>query len=177
MKMHVTGRQIEVTDALQRALEKKLGKLDKYFQQGGPVEANVTLEVQRGYHIVEVTLFIGGMILRSEDSTNDMYATIDSVVDKLERQIHKYKTRVNRKMRDQGNTPPFISEDDTEDDDSLKVVRTKRFAIKPMNVEEAILQMELLGHSFFVFRHSDTEEVNVLYKRKDGNFGLIDPQF
>ncbi|QOR33689.1 ribosome-associated translation inhibitor RaiA [Clostridium sp. 'deep sea'] len=175
MKMHVTGRQIEITNALRDALHKKLGKLDKYFQQSEP-EANVTLEVQRGYHIVEVTLFIGGMILRSEDKTTDMYSTIDSVVDKLARQIHKYKTRLNRKMREQGNAPLFVSDDGNDDAEELKVVRTKRFSVKPMNVEEAILQMELLGHNFFVFRHSETDEVNVLYKRKDGNFGLIEPQ-
>lgn len=177
MKMHVTGRHMEVTNALHEALEKKLGKLDKYFQHGGPVEANVTLGVQRGFHIVEVTLFVGGMILRSEERTTDMYASIDFVVDKLERQIHKYKTRVNRKMREKGSEPLFVVEEETSDDDYPNIVRTKRFAVKPMNAEEAILQMELLGHSFYVYRNADTDEVNVVYKRKDGHFGLIEPQY
>jgi len=177
MRMHVTGRHIEVTEALHEALQKKLGKLDKFFQQDGPVEANVTLAVQRGMHIVEVTLFVGGMILRSEDHTTDMYASIDSVVDKLERQIHKYKTRVNRKMREQGNAPLFVTEEETVEEDYPKIVRTKRFAIKPMHPEEAVLQMELLGHSFFVYRNAETDEVNVVYKRNDGYFGLIEPQY
>ncbi len=179
MKMHVTGKNVEVTDALRQTLDKKLSKLDKYFQQGGPVEANVSLEILKGTHIVEVTLFVGGMILRGEESTHDMYASIDSVVDKLERQIRKYKTRVNRKMREQGNTLPFFSEpeDEEEENDYPRIVRTKRFNVKPMSSEEAVLQMELVGHNFFVFRSSITDEVNVVYKRKDGNYGLIEPQY
>ncbi|MFP4456446.1 MAG: ribosome hibernation-promoting factor, HPF/YfiA family [Clostridia bacterium] len=177
MKMHVTGKNVEVTDALRQTLDKKLSKLDKYFQQGGPVEANVSLEILKGSHIVEVTLFVGGMILRGEDDTTDMYASIDSVVDKLERQIRKYKTRVNRKMREQGSIPFFVEPEEEEDDDYPRIVKTKRFNVKPMSSEEAVLQMELIGHNFFVFRSAITDEVNVVYKRNDGNYGLIEPQY
>ncbi len=175
MKMHVTGRHMEVTDALKSALEKKLGKLDKYFQSGGPIEANVTLGVQRELHTVEITLFLGGLILRSEDMTTDMYASIDAAVDKLERQIHKYKTRINRKMREQGNEPLFFAEEEAVMEEGPKIVRTKRFSVKPMSPEEAVLQMELLGHNFFVFRDGLSEDVAVVYKRNDGNYGLIEP--
>ncbi len=179
MKLHVTGRNIEITEALNDAVEKKLGKLDKYFQQGGPVEANVALEIQRGFHIVEVTLFVGGMILRGEVSTTDMYASLDSVVDKLERQIRKYKTRVNRKMREEGGGPFFVepSYEEEEVTDGPRIVKVKRFSMKPMTREEAVLQMELLGHNFFVFYDADTAGVSVVYKRNDGNYGVIEPQY
>ncbi len=177
MKMHVTGKNVEVTDALYQTVDKKLSKLDKYFQQGGPVEANVSLEILKGSHIVEVTLFVGGMILRGEESTTDIYASIDSVVDKLERQIRKYKTRVNRKMREQGSKPFFTEPEEEEENEYPRIVKTKRFNVKPMSSEEAVLQMELLGHNFFVYRSAITDEVNVVYKRNDGNYGLIEPQY
>lgn len=180
MKIKVLGRNIEVTDALRSSIEKKLSRLDKYFRDEGPVEAQVTLQVEKERHIVEVTLLVNGLILRGEEETGDMYASIDTVVDKLDRQIHKYKTRVNRKMREVGSNPVFadaVDEQGDDDDEYPKIVRTKRFAVKPMSAEEAVLQMELLGHNFFVFRDAETEDVSVVYKRRDGNYGLIEPEY
>ncbi|EEG77841.1 ribosome hibernation-promoting factor, HPF/YfiA family [Dethiobacter alkaliphilus] len=174
MKLILRGKNIEVTNALEEYVNKRIGKIDKYFDVD--TEAQVTLTVEHGMHRVEVTAAIEGMILRAEESTGDMYASIDSVVDKLERQIAKYKTRINRKARQGGgikamNELPQV-EDEEEDWD---VVKTKRFVVKPMPVEEAILQMNLLGHDFFVFMNADNEDVNVIYRRKDGKYGLIEP--
>lgn len=174
MKLTVRGKNLEVTDALKEHVKKRVGKVDKYFDVDA--EAQVTLSVERGIHKVEVTVLINGLILRAEEGTNDMYASIDLVVDKLERQIAKYKTRINRKARQSGGIRavqdlPKVEEDNEEP----KVVRTKRFAIKPMPVEEAILQMNMLGHDFFVFANAQTDDINVVYRRKDGNYGLIEP--
>lgn len=176
MQVQVRGRNIEVTDALKDYVAKRLGKLDKYMENLG--DAQVALTVVRGFHRVEVTIPIDGMILRGEESTGDMYASIDLVVDKLEKQIEKYKGKLqkrgNRFIEGQRAMAPVKREDE---DDGPKLVRTKRFAIKPMPVDEAILQMNLLGHNFFVFSNAETEQVNVVYKRKDGNYGLIEPDF
>lgn len=180
MKLNVQGRNIDVTEALGTAVKKKLGKLEKYFQNEGPIEVQVTLQVQKERQIVEVTMFINGMVLRGEEESTDMYASIDMVADKLERQIHKYKTRINRRARDTGGKPIFAPEfmkTEPLEEEYPQIVRTKRFAMKPMGVEEAVLQMELLGHDFFVFSNGDSEEVNVVYRRKDGNYGLIEPEF
>jgi len=174
MKLAVRGKNIEVTDALREHVQKRVGKVDKFFEFD--TEAQVALGVVRGLHIVEVTVGINGMILRAEEATNDMYASIDLVVDKLERQITKYKTKINRKSRQivGHRIPAGLPESDEED---FEVVRTKRFPVKPMPVEEAVLQMNLLGHDFFVFANAETDEVNVVYRRKDGNYGLIEPTF
>lgn len=174
MKMQVRGRNVNVTDALKDYVEKRLGKLDRYLENA--IDAQVTLSVERGFHRIEVTIPLNGMFLRGEESTGDMYASIDLVVEKLERQIERYKGKLyKRGVRYTGEqkttAPPQVEED------FPRVVRTKRFAIKPMPVEEAVLQMNLLGHSFFVFSNSDTDLVNVVYKRKDGNYGLIEPEF
>ncbi len=179
MNINVRGKNIEATPALVDYAQKKLGKLDKHFDQATDVQ--VVLSVIREEHIVEVTLNLNGLILRGEESTGDMYASIDMVVDKLERQVKKYKTRMNKSLRHRGMRT--ISEkhaakeaEERLEDDSPQVVRTKRFTLKPMSVEEAILQMDLLGHSFFVFTHDETDGVSVVYKRKDGNYGLIEPE-
>jgi len=171
---------MEVTPALQDYLEKRLGKLEKYFESD--IEANITMSIARESHIVEVTISIDGLLLRGEEVSPDMYASVDSVVDKLERQIHKHKTKINRKLRQQGVkelseqlAPAPVEEEEEETEPGI--VRTKRFVMKPMQVEEAILQMDLLGHSFFVFNNAETEELNVIYKRKDGNYGLIEPVY
>jgi putative sigma-54 modulation protein len=177
MKINVTGKNITVTDSLKEYVNKKVGKIGKYFE--GEVEAKVTLNVENGRHIVEVTIPINSMIIRAETETNDMYSSIDLVVDKLERQIEKYKTKIYRNMRKTPTPIVFkanIDKDKKEDDLDLKVVKVKKFAIKPMDIEEAILQMNLLGHDFFVFLNADTTEVNVVYRRKDGKFGLIEPE-
>lgn len=172
MKINVRGKNIEVTPALLEYLEKKLKKLDKYFNN--ELEAQVTLSVARESHSVDVTISIDGLLLRGEEATEDMYASIDLVVDKIERQLHKYKTRINRKLRQKGikeqTTAPARADEGAEP----RVVRTKRFVMKPMQLEEAILQMDLLGHDFYVFAN-EAGEINVLYRRKDGNYGLIAP--
>ncbi|HHX73283.1 MAG TPA: ribosome-associated translation inhibitor RaiA [Firmicutes bacterium] len=175
MKLTLHGKNVEVTEALKRYAEKKLGKIDKYFAVD--TEAQVTMSVQRGMHKVEVTAAINGLILRAEVATDDMYASIDQVVDKLERQISKYKTRINRKARQGGGILKVNNgQPQPEEEEELAVVRTKRFLIKPMPVEEAILQMNLLGHDFYVFVNAENnDEINVIYRRKDGNYGLIEP--
>lgn len=178
MKITVSGKNIEVTDALKDTVVKKISKLEKYFNP--EVEVQATLSVQKNRHIIEVTIPFDGVILRGEEATEDMYTSIDKVLDKLEKQISKHKTRLERKLRESSvrvvETP--IADTAYEDEPyNPTIVKTKRFAIKPMPVEEAVLQMDLLGHSFFVFLNGETEEVNVVYKRKDGRYGLIEPEF
>lgn len=177
MKMNYAGKNIEVTDALRDITEKKLGKLDKYFDKD--IEGNTTFSTEKNRKIIEVTINLPGTIIRAEESTDDMYASIDRAVDVLERQIRKYKTKLQDKYQN-NKTIRFenvvsMNNQDKAVDDSPKIVRTKRFGLKPMNTEEAVLQMELLGHNFFVFRDADTADTNVVYKRKDGNYGLIEP--
>lgn len=173
MKLTVRGKNMELTDALKIYVEKRIGKIDKYFDFD--TDAQVTLNVERGLHKVEVTAGINGMILRAEESTTDMYASIDLVVDKLERQIAKYKTRINRKARQGGGIKALNELPKVEEDDEMEIVRTKRFSVKPMPVEEAVLQMNLLGHDFYVFANADTDDIGVIYRRKDGKYGLIEP--
>ena len=177
MKIIISGKNMEITNALKNIVEKKLQKLDRYFNP--EVEMHATLSVTKNRQTIEVTIPFGGAFLRGEESTDDMYASIDSVVDKMERQIRKQKTKMER--RNYGGDSvryaviPDINEEDREKES--KIVKTKRFAIKPMSPEEAVLQMELLGHNFFVFRDGETQTVNVVYKRKDGDYGLIEPAF
>ncbi|AGL03582.1 ribosome hibernation-promoting factor, HPF/YfiA family [Desulfoscipio gibsoniae] len=175
MKVLVRGRNVDVTDALKDYVEKRVGKLDKFLD--GAKEATVILVVEGDAHKVEVTVPFNGMILRGEEATGDMYSSIDLIVDKLEKQIEKYKGKLNRRrvaseQKAYAEQPRF-----QDDDDGMQVVKTKRFAIKPMPVDEAVMQMNLLGHSFFVFSNAETEQVNVVYKRKDGKYGLIEPEF
>lgn len=176
MRIRVSGKNIEVTNALKERVEKKLSKFEKYFNPD--TEANATLTVEKNRHIIEVTIPFNGVILRGEEATEDMYSSIDNVVEKLESQIAKYRTKLERKIKDGSvrfENFSFNQEDD--DDEEPKIVKTKRFAMKPMPVEEAVLQMELLGHSFFMFHNAESDEVNVVYKRKDGDYGLIEPEF
>lgn len=176
MKISVMAKNIELTKALKETVEKKLSKLEKYFNPN--VEAHATLSVQKNRQIIEVTIPFNGVILRGEESTEDMYTSIDLVIDKLERQIRKQKTKIQRRTTGDSLRYQSIVVDESEiEKNDPKIVKTKKFAIKPMASEEAMLQMELLGHSFFVFENADTEEVNVIYKRKDGNYGLIEPEF
>jgi len=177
MNIIVKGKNMSVTPALREYVEKRIGKFEKFFE-GGLREAVVTLVVERELHRVEVTIPLNGYLLRGEEETTDMYTSIDNVVEKLERQVRKYKTRINKQIKNLSvldlipNNNKVVKEEQAEP----RIVRTKRFAVKPMAEEEAILQMELLGHSFFVFLNAETEEVNVIYKRKDGNYGLIEPE-
>ncbi|MFZ5652596.1 MAG: ribosome hibernation-promoting factor, HPF/YfiA family [Bacillota bacterium] len=176
MKVQVRGRNVEVTGALKEYVEKRLGKLDKYIDNLG--DAQVTLTVEKDSHRIEVTIPINGMILRGEEATVDMYASTDMVVEKLEKQIERHKGKLLRRI---GTGAARVGVPDIRqaapEDDGPRVVRTKRFAIKPMAIDEAVLQMNLLGHSFFVFSNSETDQVNVVYRRKDGNYGLIEPTF
>lgn len=176
MNIKVVGKNIEVTEGLKSAVEKKLAKLDKYFIDD--VNATATLSVEKNMQKIEVLIPFNNAILRAEVKHSDLYSAIDLVIDKLEGQVRKQKTKLYRRNYD--NSLKFNNIEDYDDfdkDDEPKIVKTKRFAVKPMNEEEAVLQMELLGHDFFVFMNCDTDEVNVVYKRKDGNYGLIEQEF
>jgi len=176
MKIAVRGENTEITDSLRDYAEKKLSKLNRYFEQINEVQ--VTAVTYRGSYIVEVTIPLNSFILRAEESSDEnLYAAVDLVVEKLEKQIQKHRTRLYRRFRNQGLKNLITTMGDESTVGIPSVVRTKRFAVKPMQVDEAILQMSLLGHDFYVFSNSETEQVNVLYRRKDGNFGLIEPEF
>lgn len=174
MKTYIYARNITLTEGLKEAVESKLNRLDKYFNQ--PVEARATLSVTKMDQTFEVTIPFGNVLLRAEESSDDMYKSIDLVQDKLERQIRKYKTKIERKAGDVSvrfNDTAFTREEELENDESPKIVRTKKISMKPMSKEEAVLQMELLGHNFYVFEDTDGE-TSVVYKRKDGNYGLLE---
>ena len=174
MKFIIMGKNIEVTAGLRSAVEEKIGKLDKYFND--EVTANVTLSVEKERQKIEVTIPIKGNIIRAEEVSNDMYVSIDLVEEIIERQMRRYKTRlVNAKQAAAEFSKAYI-EDDYEDEPDVKIVRTKKFGVKPMNPEEACVQMELLQHNFYVFLNSETDEVNVVYKRKNNTYGLIEPE-
>lgn len=177
MKVTIVAKNIEVTPALKEIVEKKISKLDKYFEPN--VEAKATLSVQKNRQIFEVTIPFNGVILRREESSDDMYKSIDIVEEKLQRQIRKQKTKLSRKNSGGSLRYPDFVPDQVKDDEesTAKVVKTKNFGVKPMSREEAVLQMELLGHTFFVYEDSDSNNINVLYKRNDGNYGLIEPEY
>ena len=174
MQLSLYGKHLELTDALRDYVQQRLDKLDRYFP--GPHTAQVALSVQREQQTVEVTVPFEGLILRAQESDTSMYAAIDLVLDKLERQIHKFKTRVHRKQRHQSARADNGALVTVEEPDTEELVRHKRFPLKPMTVDEAMLQMNLLGHDFFVFRDAGTEEIVVLYRRKQGGYGLIAAQ-
>ncbi|MCI9593896.1 MAG: ribosome-associated translation inhibitor RaiA [Lachnospiraceae bacterium] len=176
MRYTIVGRNIEVTPGLREAVEDKIGKLDRYFTPD--TEVNVTMSVQRERQNIEVTIPIKGSIIRAEESSNDMYVSIDLVEEVIERQILKYKKKlVDRKQSSPSFSDTFLQEDSVIADEEIKIVKTKKFAVKPMDPEEACLQMELLGHSFYVFLNSESDQVCVVYKRKGGTYGLIEPEF
>lgn len=176
MKYIVSGKNINVTEALKDKAIKKLGKLDKFFAPD--TEAHITMSVEKTRQIVEITIPNNGVVMRAEIATEDMYNSIDKAIDTLEGQIRRYKTRLEKKLYEGAYASGSVTpEHETEEEEEFKVVRSKRFAIKPMDLEEAILQMNLLGHTFFVFSNAETKEVNVVYRRKDGNYGLIEPEF
>lgn len=179
MKYNITGKNIEVTDALNYAVGEKIVKLDKYFNDN--VMAQVTLSVEKRKHIIEVTIPFNGSVLRAEVSGDNMYGIIDDAVATIEKQVNKFKSKIKVKNRGEGIghlAADFLNEaDDDFDENEIKIDKTKRFAIKPMNAEEAVMQMELVGHNFFVYFDSDTEDICVVYKRKNGTYGLIEPVF
>ncbi len=175
MAIAVRGKNVEVTPALREYVEKRMDKLTRYFESELDIQA--LLSVEKDDHIVEITCFVDGIVLRGVENNLDMYAAIDLVVDKIIRQIHKYKTRISRKMRKENAiklsqiTPPVeVKEED------ILIERRKHFTIAPMNVEEAVLQMNLVGHDFFMFFNAETEVMNVVYRRKNGSYGLIEPE-
>ncbi|MDU4937324.1 MAG: ribosome-associated translation inhibitor RaiA [Clostridium sp.] len=179
MKVTVIAKNIELTPSLKEMVERKISKLEKYF--GPDVEARATLSVQKNRQRIEVTIPFNGVILRGEEVTDDMYKSIDLVEEKLVRQIRKQRTKLSRKNNSgslrypEFNSLEFKNED--VDEDTSRIVKTKSFNVKPMSADEAVLQMELLGHSFFVYQDADTNNVSVVYKRKDGNYGLIEPEY
>ncbi|WP_195971565.1 ribosome hibernation-promoting factor, HPF/YfiA family [Clostridium thermobutyricum] len=175
MKVTVMSKNIEITPALREMIEKKISKLDKYFEK--EVDAKVTISVQKSRHIVEVTIPFSGIMLRAEEATEDMYKSIDMVEEKLVRQIRKQKTKLSRKYNQSLRFAEIATDLEEVEETKGKIVRTKTFAVKPMSSEEAVLQMELLGHNFFVYQDTDTNNISVLYKRKDGNYGLLDPEY
>ena len=179
IKYSIRGENIEVTEALRDYVENKLSKIEKYFNEDQELNARVNLKIYSGKTAkVEVTIPTGSVILRAEDISQDMYGSIDLVVDKIERQIRKNKTKIARKHREKVSTGEVFSVDfnkeEVEEAPSIEVVRTKNIELKPMDVEEAILQMELLSHDFFIYADSEDHTTNVLYKREDGNYGLIE---
>lgn len=175
MRYTITGRNVEITPGLKSAVEEKIGKLERYFQPD--TEITATLSVQKDKQKIEVTIPVKGRIIRAEESSSDMYASIDLVEETLERQLRKYKNKlIDKKQSAQSFSDLFISEEAAPDEE-IQIVKTKRFAMKPMDPEEACVQMELLGHSFYVFLNADTEEVNVVYKRRGNTYGLIEPEF
>ena len=177
MRIKITGRNIELTEGLKAAVEDKLNKLEKYFTPD--TEVNVTLSVEKERQKVEVTIPMKGSYIRSEQVSSDMYVSIDLVEEIIERQIRRYKKKlIDKKQAAIAFSQAFIEdEEDTAYEDDIQIVKTKKFAMKPVNPEEACLQMEMLGHNFFVFLNSETEQVNVVYKRKNGTYGLIEPEF
>lgn len=176
MRYTITGRNINVTPGLRAAVEEKIGKLDRYFNPD--TEVNITLSVQKDKQKIEVTIPVKGSIIRAEESSNDMYVSIDLVEEIIERQLKKYKTKlIDKKQSAQAFSALFLSEEGDGTDEEIKIVKTKRFAVKPMDPEEACVQMELLGHTFYVFLNAETDEVNVVYKRKNNTYGLIEPEF
>lgn len=174
MKFVIVGKNIDVTEGLRTAVESKIGKLEKYFTP--ETEAHVTLSVEKERQKIEVTIPVKGNIIRSEQVSNDMYVSIDLVEEIIERQLKKYKTKlVDQKQASNYFKKDYIDKDFPEEEE-VKIIRTKKFDIKPMYPEDACIQMELLGHGFYVFCNAETDQVNVVYKRKGNTYGLIEPE-
>ena len=174
MKFIIIGRNIDITEGLKSAVQEKLGKLERYFTP--ETEIHVTLSVEKDRQKIEVTIPVKGNIIRSEQVSSDMYVSIDLVEEVIERQLRKYKTKIVNQQQAGGNFQKEFVEDEFLEDEEVNIIRTKKFGIKPMYPEDACVQMELLGHDFYVFRNAETDEVNVVYKRKGNTYGLIEPE-
>ena len=174
MKFIIIGRNIAITEGLKSAVQEKLGKLERYFTP--ETEIHVTLSVEKDRQKIEVTIPVKGNIIRSEQVSSDMYVSIDLVEEVIERQLRKYKTKIVNQQQAGGNFQKEFVEDEFLEDEEVNIIRTKKFGIKPMYPEDACVQMELLGHNFYVFRNAETDEVNVVYKRKGNTYGLIEPE-
>ena len=174
MKFIIIGRNIDITEGLKSAVQEKLGKLERYFTP--ETEIHVTLSVEKDRQKIEVTIPVKGNIIRSEQVSSDMYVSIDLVEEVIERQLRKYKTKIVNQQQAGGNFQKEFVEDEFLEDEEVNIIRTKKFGIKPMYPEDACVQMELPGHNFYVFRNAETDEVNVVYKRKGNTYGLIEPE-
>ena len=175
MKFIILGKNIEVTPGLRSAVEEKIGKLERYFNP--QTEVHVTLSVEKERQKIEVTIPVKGNIIRSEQVSNDMYVSIDLVEEVIERQLKKYKNKIIAQKQSASFFKQDFIEKDYMDEEEIRIIRTKKFDIKPMYPEDACIQMELLGHSFFVFCNAETDQVNVVYKRKGNTYGLIEPEY
>ena len=174
MNITISGRNIDITPSLRETVQDKLGKLDRYFTPN--TDVNVTLSVEKERQKIEVTIPVKGRIIRSEQVSNDMYVSIDLVEEVIERQLRKYKNKIIDKKQSAVNFQKAYIDNDYMESEDIRIERTKRFDIKPMYPEDACVQMELLGHNFFVFMNADTDQVNVVYKRKGNTYGLIEPE-
>ena len=176
MRYTITGRNIEVTPGLRNMVEKKIGKLEHFFTPD--TEVIVALSAQKDRQKIEVTIPIKGNTIRAEESSTDMYVSIDLVEEVIERQIRRYRKKlIDKKQSALSFSQAFIEEEDERPEEDIRIVKTKKFAIKSIDPEEACLQMEMLGHNFYVFLNADTDQVNVVYRRKNGTYGLIEPEF
>lgn len=175
MRYIISGKNIDVTEGLKGAIYEKIGKLERYFTP--ETELHITLSVEKDRQKIEITIPVKGNIIRAEQVSNDMYASIDLVEEIIERQLRKYKNKLVDQKQAAVNFNQSFMEDDETEEEAINITRVKKFAMKPMDAEEACVQMELLGHSFYVFRNSETDEVNVVYKRKGNTYGLIEPEF
>ena len=180
MKFTIYGKNMHISDGLKETLEKKFQKFDRYFDK--ETEVYVTFKKEKSYQVIEVTIPLGKTILRAEEKTDSTMGSIEAVIDKLEGQLRKYKTKLRKRYEAQDSKLKFEAFDDLDEKsadvmDEPKIVRTKKFAIKPMSAEEAAMQMDLLEHDFFVFLNTETDDVNVVYRRKNGDYGLIEPTF
>lgn len=175
MNLVISGKNLDITEGLRSAVEEKIGKLERYFTD--TTEVHVTLSTEKNRQKIEITIPMKGSIIRAEEVSSDMYVSIDLVEEVIERQLRKYKNKLIDKAQNAAHlNQEFIDEDDYEEEE-IQIIRSKKFAMKPMDPEEACVQMELLGHNFFVFRNSETDEVNVVYKRKGNTYGLIEPEY
>lgn len=174
MNVNIVGRKVTLKDNFKERVNKKLGKFERIFSEDANVTVTVTVEKNR--QVVEVTIRDNGMLYRAESSESEMNDALDSVVDILGGQIRKNKAKLSKRLRSDSIDQYFASDDETEvTEDEYKVVRTKRFPVKPQTVDEAILEMNLIGHQFYMFRNGDTNEINVVYRRNDGTYGLLEP--
>ena len=176
MKITLRGKNIEITEAIEEKVSEKLSKLDKYFIVSENVEAKVLVRTYPYGQKIEVTIPTEYVLLRAEVVDQDLYNAIDLVIDKLEGQIRKYKTRLNRKSKDNKLAFNLASIEPLEEEEEDVLVKTKTITPKPMDMEEAIMQMELIGHSFFVYRDTETDAISIVYRRKDGDYGLIETE-
>ena len=175
MNLVISGKNLDITEGLRSAIEEKIGKLERYFTD--TTEVHVTLSTEKNRQKIEITIPMKGSIIRAEEVSSDMYVSIDLVEEVIERQLRKYKNKIVDKQQESTNFQKAYLDKDYEEDEEVKIIRTKKFGIKPMYPEDACVQMELLGHNFFVFYNAETEQVNVVYKRKGNTYGLIEPEF